>query len=235
MTTSKTKSKKSQRILAVLLIAALAITGAFAFLTATTDTKVNKFTVGSITVELDEGPWEELPDTDDDNIPDEAENLVSGKIIEKAPSIINTGANEAYGFIVLSVPKADVVVTDSEGFKSASAVNELFTLHTTSAAGVNTADWTLVESDTTTSDEVNYYVYSYNTTIGAGVQTSTLFDKVQFAYVTEDFAGDTEMTLTIDATAVAIQADEEITSAQTAWATLKADEAFKGASIYPIA
>lgn len=110
MTTSNAKSKKRSSVIAILLSAALIITGAYAFLTATTATKVNNFTVGNIKVELDEGPWEEYPDIDADGIPDAAEEIVSGQILNKAPSIKNTGANNAYGFVLVSVPKAESAV-----------------------------------------------------------------------------------------------------------------------------
>ena len=109
MSTSNKKSRRKS-LIAVVLAAALLITGAYAFLTATTETKVNNFTVGNIKIDLDEGPWDELPDTDMDGIPDVAEEIVSGQIIEKAPSIKNIGANDAYGFLLVSVPKAQSAV-----------------------------------------------------------------------------------------------------------------------------
>ena len=60
MSTSNKKSRRKS-LIAVVLAAALLITGAYAFLTATTETKVNNFTVGNIKIDLDEGPWDELP------------------------------------------------------------------------------------------------------------------------------------------------------------------------------
>lgn len=229
MTTSNKKKSKRQSLIALCLIGALAITGIFAFLTATTDTKVNSFTVGNIEIELDEGAWEDLPDADNDEIPDEAENLVSGKTIVKEPHVINKGTNDAYTFLVVSVPKAEVVTTDDEGFKSPSAVNELFTTKFGADAALNTTDWKLMTSVTDDAD-YNHYVYGYianNGILAPEGETSKLFDTVKFANVTEEFAGDTAMQLTIKVQALAIQADDTVNSVDTAWEIIQSDNDVK--------
>lgn len=238
MVTSNKKTKLS-RILAVFLVFAVAIAGAYAFLTAITDTLVNNFTIGSIKVELDEGPWENYPDTDNDGVPDIAENVVSGQIIEKAPSVKNLGANNAFAFLVVAVPKADAIIAavdgtltrDTEGNPVATTDAELFSFITKDASGVNTTDWTLIDSDNTKAD-YNYYVYSYGS-LAPEAQTNNLFDKVKFANVTEDFAGATHPELIVKVTAVAIQADENITTADKAWTALSGDDAFVSSNIYP--
>lgn len=238
MVTSNKKTKLS-RILAVFLVFAVAIAGAYAFLTATTDTLVNNFTIGSIKVELDEGPWEDYPDTDNDDIPDIAENIVSGQVIEKAPTVKNLGANDAFAFLVVAVPKADVVIAASDGTLTrdidgnpvATTGAELFSLLRTAGSGVNTTDWSLIASDDT-QDDYNYYVYSYGN-LAPEATTKALFNKVKFANVTEDFAGTTHPELMVKVTAVAIQADENITTADEAWTALSGDNAFAASNIYP--
>lgn len=230
---TSTKKTKLSRVLAIFLVLAIAVAGAYAFLTATTDTKVNKFTVGSIKIDLDEGPWEDYPDDNGNDIPDIAENIVSGQIIEKAPSVINNGSNGAYAFLVVSIPKADAVIAEIDGTLQRDAETgtpiatenaELFTL-----LNANTTDWTLIASDNTQAD-YNYYVYSYGL-LEAGADTNALFNKVKFANVTEDFTADGA--LVVKVSAVAIQADENITSADKAWTALSGDDSFAKSNIYP--
>lgn len=106
---SKTKKKtpKQQRkaVLSVLLVVAILITTAFAFLSAT-DSKTNVFTVGNVDIELHEifngrdyGKGE-----DPGAIGDKIENIVPGQSIEKAPYVVNTGKNPAYTFIAVGIP-----------------------------------------------------------------------------------------------------------------------------------
>lgn len=238
------KKTKRKRLYAFLLCGALLITGAFAFLTATTDTKTNTFTVGSIKVELDEGPWETYPDTDTDGIPDIAEELVSGKVIEKAPLIRNTGSNDAYGFVLVSIPKAQsAVIANNSGVTTTETDYELFEL--LDAAGNNIlvdgnlpAGWSKVDitdelnaRTDADQDSYNHYLFAYDTVIPGSAstaveadrETSTLFSKVRFANVTEDFAGATAKELVVKVEVMAIQADSEINSVDSAWTALSND------------
>ena len=238
------KKTKRKRLYAFLLCGALLITGAFAFLTATTDTKTNTFTVGSIKVELDEGPWKTYPDTDADGIPDIAEELVSGKVIEKAPLIRNTGSNDAYGFVLVSIPKAQsAVIANNRGVTTTETDYELFEL--LDAAGNNIlvdgnlpAGWSKVDitdelnaRTDADQDSYNHYLFAYDTVIPGSAstavegdrQTSTLFSKVRFANVTEDFAGATAKELVVKVEVMAIQADSEINSVDSAWTALSND------------
>lgn len=102
---NKTKNKKTKRsIISLLLIAALIITGIFAFMTAK-DSKTNVFTVGSVDIEVQEEHWDET-DVDEDGIPDAAEGVMPGDLVPKDPRIDNTGANDAYVFAVVTIPTA---------------------------------------------------------------------------------------------------------------------------------
>ena len=238
------KKTKRRRLYSLLLCGALLITCAFAFLTATTETKTNTFTVGSIKVEVDEGPWDEYPDTDTDGIPDIAEDLVSGKVIEKAPLIRNTGSNDAYGFVLVSIPKAQsAVIANNRGFTTTETNYELFEL--LDAAGNNIlvdgnlpAGWSKVDitdelnaRTDADQDSYNHYLFAYDTVIPGSAstaveadrETSTLFSKVRFANVTEDFAGETAKELVVKVEVMAIQADSEINSVDSAWTALSND------------
>ena len=255
MSTSNKKSRRKS-LIAVVLAAALLITGAYAFLTATTETKVNNFTVGNIKIDLDEGPWDELPDTDMDGIPDVAEEIVSGQIIEKAPSIKNIGANDAYGFLLVSVPKAqsaviaaaDGTVARDDNMQPIPSANvELFELLNAEgenilASGTDLGNWKMIDitdalnaRENAANDSYNHYLFAYNGVIsgsanaGEGTVSATteLFKTVRFANVTEEFAGATAPVLNVNVQAIAIQADKEITSVDTAWTALSNDASFE--------
>ena len=104
---SKTKKRtpKQQRkaVLSVLLVVAILITTAFAFLSAT-DSKTNVFTVGSVDIEFLElfnGKTYGKGET-----PDPVNNIIPGQKIDKKPYIKNTGDNEAYVYFTVKVPIA---------------------------------------------------------------------------------------------------------------------------------
>lgn len=264
MTTSNAKSKKRSSVIAILLSAALIITGAYAFLTATTATKVNNFTVGNIKVELDEGPWEEYPDIDADGIPDAAEEIVSGQILNKAPSIKNAGANDAYGFILVSVPKAEsaviaaldgTVARDENGEPIPTENVELFELLNSNGENIladetDLGKWSVVDitaelaaRENAEKDSYNHYLFAYSDIIAGSAsdddtltnQTSELFSKVRFANVTENFAEDTAPTLVVNVSCYAIQVDKSFTSVNDAWNALSEDQNFEIPEVVPYA
>lgn len=101
----KKKSPKRQRkaILSILLVVAILITTAFAFLSAT-DSKTNVFTVGSVDIEFHE--IFNGTDYGKGKSPDAINNIIPGQKIEKTPYIINTGNNDAYVYLTVKVPIA---------------------------------------------------------------------------------------------------------------------------------
>ncbi len=115
------KKARMKRATSLILIVALLITGAFAFLTAT-DSKTNVFTVGNINIEL----WEDFdPDRDGTATtynatvkqPPTAENLLPGEEVTKEPYVKNTGSNPAWTFLTVAVPCVDVddIIADANG------------------------------------------------------------------------------------------------------------------------
>lgn len=115
-TTNKTKQKK-RTIISLLLIGAILIGGAFAFLTAQ-DSKTNVFTIGNIKIEL----WENF----DANLDGQTEeydathktvtatgNIVPGTTVKKEPFVKNTSNNPCRLYMTVKVPsltKADAFV-----------------------------------------------------------------------------------------------------------------------------
>ena len=125
-TKTKVSKTKSRAILSILLIAAILITGAFAFLTAQ-DSKTNVFTVGSVKIELLEQFDTDLSgqiDNDEtftssnsnDDVVMES-NIVPGQTVIKRPYIENTGKNEAWVYVTVGIPTDSInnITRDDKG------------------------------------------------------------------------------------------------------------------------
>lgn len=129
VTPCRSSKQKKNAIISLFLIAALLITGIFAFLTST-DSKVNKFTIGKVDVTLQEYDgdtawWEvdentqhttdaltEDVDEDGNDIADKMENILPGDYVGKKPVVTNLGKNDAWTYLVVAVPtaqKSDIV------------------------------------------------------------------------------------------------------------------------------
>lgn len=120
---SKTKKRtpKQQRkaVLSVLLVVAILITTAFAFLSAT-DSKTNVFTVGSVSILLRENFDKNLNGTiDADNdengtgtesrvVVNADQPIVPGQKVIKTPYIINNGNNPAYVYLSVGIPVSGI-------------------------------------------------------------------------------------------------------------------------------
>lgn len=117
----KKKSPKRQRkaILSILLVVAILITTAFAFLSAT-DSKTNVFTVGSVSILLRENFDKNLNGTiDADNnengigtesriVVNADQPIVPGQKVIKTPYIINNGNNPAYVYLSVGIPVSSI-------------------------------------------------------------------------------------------------------------------------------
>lgn len=114
-TTNKSKQKK-RTIVSLLLIGAILIGGAFAFLTAQ-DSKTNVFTIGNIKIEL----WENF-DANLDGTTEEYNathktvtatgNIVPGTTVKKEPFVKNTSNNPCRLYMTVKVPN----LTKAEAF-----------------------------------------------------------------------------------------------------------------------
>ena len=201
ITSKRTKNKRRNSIVAIMLVAALAITGALAFLTAK-DSAENKFTVGNVDIELTEPSWVEA----------DGENIVPGQVIAKDPTITNTGKNDAYVYMMVSVPKADDVSVGEEKVNDL----QLFTYDLDRS-------WTLVDSKIDNDDLYNYYLYAYNTALAPEAKTIPAFSSVKFANVAEGQFTEANNMLQVLVDGYAIQSDfynkeaGESATAATAW------------------
>ncbi len=210
-------SNKKNAIVSILLIAAIAITGAFAYLTAT-DTATNLFTVGNVVVELTEPNWAPDTDSDSNGINDTMSNIVAGQVIAKDPTITNKGDNDAYVYIMVEIPK--VYETEITGADGSAATQQHYPLFSFEAND----GWSLIDSQVGTEDDAyDYYLYAYDTALTPNGEV-TLFDKVKFANITDNFVntitGEAIVDLDIKVTGYAIQSDYyngEATDAASAW------------------
>lgn len=143
----------------------LLLGGTMAYLTDY-DSTVNEFTVGKVAIELTEPDWspmDQLKITPEDEI-------------DKNPRITNIGNNDAFVYMQVSIPRAEVITADSTGSRQPLRDQELFTF--TSNTG-----WTLMESKTV--GETQLYTYVYNNILKKEESTNTLFDTVTFANIVE--------------------------------------------------
>ena len=95
-------NKKIKNGLFIAIVAgSLCIGGTMAYLTDREET-VNEFTVGKIDIQLLEPHWK----------PEENKNLVPTQEILKDPQIKNTGQNDAFVYLEVTVPVRNVITAD---------------------------------------------------------------------------------------------------------------------------
>lgn len=136
-TKTKVSKTKSRAILSILLIAAIIITGAFAFLTAQ-DSKTNVFTVGNVSIKLTEkfdtdlsGAIDESKEVYDSSAERitlaDGKSIVPGQKVIKSPYVENVGTNEAWTYVVVGIPttNSDSVFRDNKTGKTAIAGQEV--------------------------------------------------------------------------------------------------------------
>ena len=187
--------KKKLLIMGGALACLAGVGGIMAYFTDTDDA-TNNFTIGEIEIDLQEPTWDRLPDTDDDDIPDEHEDILPGETIEKDPKVLNTGVNDAYMFLEVKIPAAEVVTANANGTKNIRALTELFTFkhyagegdQRALADGINPA-WVQVNKSDVVDGYVTY-VFAYGTStamtaVDPDAETPTLFDAVTFANIIE--------------------------------------------------
>lgn len=128
--------KRSSKKIALIagLTALCATGGSLAYFTDTHET-TNKFRVGSIKVSLTETGWD-TTDTNGNNIPDAAENVVPTQVIAKNPVITNVEKNDAWVYIEVNIPMANIITTDDAGHQLPQQKTELWSFNKTSGAAV---------------------------------------------------------------------------------------------------
>ena len=187
------KNKTKTMLLLTALVGTMSIGGVMAYFTDG-DQATNTFTVGKISLDLQEPDW--VPPTE----------IVPQQEFEKNPQIKNDGLNEEFVFMKVIVPYDNVVTANEDGTKNPAKDTELFSYD------VNEG-WTELESEVfkDTQAKTITHVYAYTgedvssmKSLAVDATTPSLFDHVRFANIVEDQAIEAK-TLNVDIQAFGIQ------------------------------
>lgn len=185
--------KKTLIISAVslLTIALIAIGISLALMTQIPEMRANNFTFGNVSIDLSEPDWEELEPED--------KIVYPGRVISKDPIITNTGENDLYAYIEVSVPKEMVRTVSTENGEEIideAKLQELFSFEANEG-------WTLINWDNS-SDDYNVYLYAYTEKVLLpGETTTALFNSVTYINMLEgEISMDTVLEMPIKAYAI---------------------------------
>lgn len=177
---NKRKKKAKAAVLVLALIGSLTIAGISAYFTDG-DTATNTFTVGKISLDLQEPGWVE------------PEDITPAQDIVKDPQILNNGVNEEYVFLEVIMPyAANLVTANDDGTRNAAADTELFSYNVNPGwveiQGVVNGI-TYPTKDTADQTVTHLYAYGDSTSMAAleaGDVTPALFNYVRFCNAVED-------------------------------------------------
>ena len=158
-------NKKKTVLAAAILLFMFVIGGAIAYFTDT-EQKTNTFTIGSVDITLTEDGWDALADTNDNDIPDAAEDMMPGESVTKDPLINNVSTkNDAYVFAKVEIPCTTIVAP-------ATTSEELFT-YTTNAGWTELSTAAVACTSGGTATHVYYYGTNGTLTTLAKAASST--------------------------------------------------------------
>lgn len=218
----KANKKVTAGILGALTLAM--VTGSAMAYFTDTEQAANHITIGKVDISLTEPKWDNVPDK-------EKENIVPGKQLVKDPTITNTGINDAFVFMKVKVPAAELITANEDGTKNEKALKQLYSWNV-NKGWVQLGDAKAVtENGKTTAFE---YLYAYGsnaacTALVKNASTAPLFDKITFLNVIEgqtfaDGKGLEESETEIDVQAFAIQTTDltsnDVTTPSAVWQVL---------------
>lgn len=183
MKTNKKRNLKRAGLVAGILCLA-SVGGVSAYLTDFNKAD-NQFTVGRVAITVEEPGFD----------PEEQTKIEPGKEISKDPKIKNTGVNDAFVYLEVSIPMANVEAAAEDGTRINRKNQELFSFQPSES-------WTKLSSKTSGNNQI--YVYAYNKILPAEETTEALFSSVKFLNVIEKQID--EQQLSIPVRAYAIQA-----------------------------
>lgn len=181
------KNKKILSGICLALVLCMGIGGMLAYFTDA-DTATNTFTVGKVSLDLQEPNW---PGNDSDTVKD----ITPNQEVAKDPQIKNDGVNSEYVFATVAIPYADIKTANTDGTVNEAANTELYTMLGASE------DWFLMgylDNDDAISATPVYrndgtvkYLYAYGsadalTALSAGETTDEIFTSVRFVNAVED-------------------------------------------------
>lgn len=182
------KNNTWKKYMGITAITAVLLVGSVSAYFTDQDEKTNTFTVGKVTIDLEEPEWDKKPDENGNDIPDEAENMTPNQTIEKDPQVKNSGTNDAFVYMTVEVPCKKIVTVNNDGTRNPEAVRELYTYQTDSS-------WKLLGSvdvtDETGEKTAVKHLYAYAgaqgtcTVIKPQETTKNLFREVTFVNAME--------------------------------------------------
>ena len=126
----------------------------------------NEFTVGKVDIELKEPEWK----------PEENKKIEPSKVIHKDPQITNTGTNDAFVYMEVSIPMANVEAAAENGERLGKKVQELFYFEAKD-------NWMQLSVQNTESRRT--YTYAYKKILKPQDTSESLFDTVKFLNLIE--------------------------------------------------
>ena len=126
----------------------------------------NEFTVGKVDIELKEPEWK----------PEENKKIEPSKVIHKDPQITNTGTNDAFVYMEVSIPMANVEAAAENGERLGKKVQELFYFEAKD-------NWMQLSVQNTESRRT--YTYAYSKILKPQETSEALFDTVKFLNLIE--------------------------------------------------
>ena len=126
----------------------------------------NEFTVGKVDIELKEPEWK----------PEENKKIEPSKVIHKDPQITNTGTNDAFVYMEVSIPMANVEAAAENGERLGKKVQELFYFEAKDS-------WMQLSVQNTESRRT--YTYAYKKILKPQENSEALFDTVKFLNLIE--------------------------------------------------
>lgn len=204
-------------VIAVMMVASLATALTLAYFTDT-KTAENVFTVGNVKIGLTEPSWPNK-DTAGANLPVKAN---PGVPVLKDPTVANTGGNNAYVRVKVTVDNAaDFLAIAAKYEADSNPVTSLADL-TKIFAGHDENKWERAAIiQPTTGNDTLTYVYNYKGTLAPGANTGALFTSVTLpSYFDNQDMDKLKDGFKITVVAEAIQADSFGTDAAAAFAAL---------------
>lgn len=126
----------------------------------------NEFTVGKVDIELKEPEWKL----------EENKKIEPSKVIHKDPQITNTGTNDAFVYMEVSIPMANVEAAAENGERLGKKVQELFYFEAKDS-------WMQLSVQNTESRRT--YTYAYTKILKPQETSEALFDTVKFLNLIE--------------------------------------------------
>ena len=175
--------KKKSIVISGIIAGVLLIGGAFAYFSGTAEQKQNNFTVvaggQAGPIKITEPEWDKLPDTNNNKIPDKAEDIEPGQLVTKDPCVESICDYDGWVVMKVSVP----TISAQKNTDTKDKVYDVFTLAGyDTPEGFNSDDFvalTASNSVSTATTKKSVYYYGYKKVLKAHDITPPLFKKLK--------------------------------------------------------